>query len=260
MNRTKHAAIFSGILIAVFTSMAALAQSGASPLGIVPTPTPTPSPLTVTVATNKASYAVGENVTITYTVSQAAYIYILDIQPDGIVRQIFPNQYSLSNYVQAGTHMLPDGNYRFTITPPTGTEQLQIFASGVPLNLVTSYSEPYPMLGTTPSAAAMGVQAQIMGITPQPLWATAWTSFQITTYSYTPPGGGYYYYYPTPAPTPTPGPGYYYYPPFMGYPGGTWYWNGAQWVYGVPTSGIYWYFGTDGKWHLRITLHFGTGG
>lgn len=256
MNRTRHTALITGILIALFASTAGLAQSGASPLGIIPTPTP--STVTVSISTDKTSYAVGENVTITFTVSQASYIYILDIQPDGIVRQIFPNQYSLSNYVAAGTHALPDGLYRFTVSPPTGTEQLQIFASGVPLTLVSSYTEPFPMVGSNPGAAAMGIQAQIKGITPEPQWATAWTSFLITSYSYTPTPPGGYYYYPTPTPTPPSGGYYYFYPPFPGYPGGTWYWDGSQWVYGLPTSGVYWYFGTDGHWHLRITFHFGS--
>jgi len=247
MNRTKRTALITGILIALFASMTALAQSGAAPLGIIPTPTP--SPLSATITTNKTSYVIGENVTITYTVSLPAYVYIYDIQPDGIVRLIFPNQYSQGNYVSAGTHYLPDGQYKFTVYPPTGLEQLQIIASGAPLNLSpTQYSEPFPMIGQNPGAAALGIQAQIKGIIPEPQYVTAWTSFMILSYSY------------TPAPTPTPPTGYTFYPPFMGFPGGAWYWDGSQWVYGMPPSGFYWTFGTDGKWHLRITFHFGTGG
>ena len=167
MNRTKRAALIAGILTALFASVVGLAQSGAAPLGIIPTPTPTP--LTATITTNKTSYVIGENVTITYMVSLPAYVYIYDIQPDGIVRLIFPNQYSQTNFVSAGTHYLPDGPYKFTVYPPTGTEQLQIIASGVPLNLSpTSYSEPFPMVGSNPGAAAMGIQTQILGIIPEP--------------------------------------------------------------------------------------------
>lgn len=255
MTRTRLAGFFAVILIAVSASLAGLAQSGVAPLGIIPTPTPTT--LTATISTNKASYAVGENATITYTVSAAAYVYIYDIQPDGVVRLIFPNAYSPSNYVTAGSHTLPDGAYKFTVYPPTGTEQLQLIASGVPLNLApTSYTEPFPTVGANPSAAAQGIQAQIKGITPEPAWVTAWASFTITYYSYTPTPPMYYY----PTPTPPSGGYYYSYPPFTGFPGGTWYWNGTQWVYGMPPSGIYWYFGMDGMWHLRIVIYFGTGG
>ncbi len=264
MNRIKRATLLLGILTVFFVSALALAQSGPSPLGIVPTPTP--NPVSVSIWTDKTAYAIGENVTITYTVSQAAYIYILDFQPDGIVRQVFPNQYSTSsNYVSAGTHTLPDGMYKFTVYPPTGTEQLQIIASGVPLNLApTSYSEPFPMVGSSPSAAAMSVQAQIKGITPEPQRATAWTSFVIlTSYGSTPytPPTPYTPYTPyTPPTPPSPPSGYYFYPPFPGSPGGTWYWQDGAWHYGLPASGMYWYFGPDMMWHFRITIHFGIGG
>lgn len=255
MNRTKLATLLLGILTAFFVSAIALAQSGPAPLGIVPTPSP--SAVSVSMWTDKATYVVGENVTITYNVNLPAYVYIYDIQPDGIVRLIFPSQYSQSNYVSAGTHTLPDGMYKFTVYPPTGTEQLQIFASGVPLSLApSSYSEPFPMIGSNPGAAAMGIQAQIKGIVPEPQWATAWASFVIlASYGYTP-----YTPYTPPTPAAPPSGGYYVYPPFPGFPGGTWYWHDGQWTYGVPTDGFYWYFGTDGKWHLRITFHFGIGG
>jgi len=255
MNRTKLATLLLGILTAFFVSAIALAQSGPAPLGIVPTPTP--NPVSVSIWTDKTAYAIGENVTITYTVSQAAYIYIIDIRPDGLSQQIFPNNYfpgGSYNYVQAGQHTLA-GSWQ--IAPPLGTEQLQIIASGVPLNLApTSYGQPFPMIGSNPGAAAMGIQAQIKGIVPEPQWATAWTSFVIlASYGYTP-----YTPYTPPTPPAPPSGGYYVYPPFPGFPGGTWYWHDGQWTYGTPTDGFYWYFGTDGKWHLRISFHFGIGG
>lgn len=241
----------------VAISALAVAQGTPAPLGIVPTPTPTPTPLTVSVWTDKSAYVIGENATIYFTVSQAAYIYIYDIQLDGVVRLIFPNAYAQQNYVSAGTHALPNGSYQFTVAPPVGTEQLQIIASPLNLGLTPpAYYEPFPLVGTTPQAATTQIQVQIMGIVPVPDYASDWTSFQImTSYAYTPPS--YYPYTPPPSYPYTP-PSYSTYPPFYGYPGATWYWNGTIWMSGVPTSGWYWYFGTDGSWHFRITFHFGT--
>jgi hypothetical protein len=218
----------------------AVAQGNVAPLGIIPEPTP--QPLTVSVWTDKSNYTVGETLTIFFSVSQAAFIYIYDIQPDGIVRLIFPNAYSQANFVSAGTHSLPNGMYKFTVAPPTGTEHLQIFASPVDLGLAPPYfGEPFPMAGGDTGSASVQIQVQILGIVPEPVWATAWTSFTIhqQTYGYYPQG--------------------YFYPPFMGYPGGTWYYLGGQWHLGIPSSGWYWYFGFDGRWHLRIVFHFGTG-
>jgi len=219
----------------------AVAQESVAPLGIMPEPTP--QPLTVSVWTDKSNYAIGETLTIFFSVSQAAFIYIYDIQPDGIVRLIFPNAYSQANFVSAGAHSLPNGMYKFTVAPPTGTEHLQIFASPVDLGLSPPYfGEPFPMAGSSPGSASVQIQVQIQGIVPEPVWATAWTSFTIYQQTY-----GYYQQS-------------YFYPPFMGYPGGTWYYLGGQWHCGIPSSGWYWYFGFDGIWHLRIVFHFGTGG
>jgi hypothetical protein len=251
---TKSKILIVALLSLLAASLVAGAQN-AAPLGIIPTPNPTPTPLTASVWTDKSSYVIGENVTVYVNVSQPAYVYLYDIQPDGIVRLVFPNAYSQLNYVSAGTHTLPDGSYRFTVYPPTGVEQLQLFASPVPLGLTpSSFSEAFPMAGPSAGAAASSIQAQIMGIVPEPEWTTAWTSFTIlSSYSYTPPtttppSGGYYYYSPYP------------YPPFYGVPGGSWYWSDGAWHYGVPASGWYWYFGSDGKWHFRITIHIGIGG
>lgn len=240
-----HAARIGVLLFVVLVAASglAVAQQSVAPLGIIPQPTT--QPLTVSIWTNKSTYAVGETLTIFFSVNQAAFIYIYDIQPDGIVRLIFPNAYSQGNYVSAGTHSLPDGMYKFTVAPPTGTESLQIFASPLDLGLAPSYfGEPFPMAGSSPGSASSQIQAQILGIVPEPSWATGWTSFTIyqqQTYGYSTP----YYYYPP------------YYPPFYGYPGGTWYYEDGEWHFGIPTSGWYWYFGSDGKWHFRIVFHFG---
>jgi len=229
----------------------ALADGAVLPLGVLPQPAP--QTLTVNVWTDKSTYTVGETLRIFFSVSQAAYVYIYDIQPDGVVRLIFPNAYSQANYVAAGTHALPNGLYQFTVVPPLGTEKLQIFASPVNLGLAPPYfGEPFPMAGSDPQSATREIQVQIQGIVPVPQWATAWTSFLITqpTYAYSPPTYTYPPTYPCPPAYGCP------YPPFFGYPGGTWYYQDGQWYPGVPGSGWYWYFGPDGRWYLRIVFRF----
>ncbi len=228
-------------------------QGAPSPLGIVPSPNS--GQLTASVWMGKSTYAVGENAQIFFSVSQPAYVYIYDIQPNGVVRLIFPNAYSQNNYVSAGTHSLPDGNYRMLVSPPTGVEQLQIIASTVPLNLApTSYSEPFPQVAPDPQSAGNTIQGHIMGINPSPnpcppcpSWTTAWTSFTIvqsySSQSYCPP--------PCPPAFPV--------PPCYGCVPGYWYWYNGQWYYGNPPSGSgwYWYYGPDGKWHFTIRIKIG---
>ena len=249
--RARLGVLLIGIL--ALSGIVAVASSPA-PLGLIIDPTP--DSLSVSIWTDKPTYTIGENATIFFNISQPAYVYIYDIQPDGIVRLIFPNAYSQGNYVSAGTHSLPDGLYKFTVAPPTGTEQLQIIASPISLGLELPYSEPFPMVGPNPGAATNDIRAHIMGIIPEPNYATAWTSFTIVGYYYTPPA-------PTPPTPPTTPPSYYPwnpfypYPPFYGFPGGSWYWDGSEWHYGVPSSGWYWYWGNDGTWHFKIRICFG---
>jgi hypothetical protein len=231
-------------------SLLASAQGTPAPLGIVPTPTPTT--LTVNVSTDKPTYVVGETLRVYFAVSQPAYVYLYDVQPDGVVRLVFPNAYSQNNFVTAGSHTLPDGAYQFSVTPPTGVEQLQIIASLTPLALApTAYGEAFPQVAPNPNSAMGEIQGHIMGITPTPVWVTAWASFTITspTYGYTPSP---YPPYPPYSPAPPA------YPPFFGwFGGGTWYWEGGEWHYGVPASGWYWYFGPDGHWHFSLRIHIG---
>lgn len=234
------------VLIGLVAASAIVMADGApNPLGITPTPTPGQN-LTVGVWTDKSTYMVGETMRVYFRVNQPAYIYLYDIQPDGIVRLVFPNAFSQSNFVYAGAHVLPDRpSYQFSVTYPTGVEQLQIFASLAPLSLTPqSYREPFPM--ATPGE----IQGHIMGITPTPTWAMGWTTFTITapTYSYAPPPR----YTPPQYPPCCP-------PFFGGGVPGSWYWGCGEWHHGTPPSGWYWYFGPDCKWHFSIRIRIGTG-
>jgi len=260
MKSTSTRFVLLLLVALVAASALAFAQGTPAPLGIVPTPTP--QPLTVSIWTDKSMYVIGESTTIHFAVSQPSYIYIYDIQPDGIVRLIFPNAYSQGNYVSAGTHSLPDGLYQFTVAPPTGTEQLQIIASPLDLGLnPPAFYEPFPLVGANPQSATNEIQVQIMGIVPEPTYVSDWTSIQIvTSYGYTPPSQGY----TPPPPSYTPPPPSYSpyppsYPPFYGNPGASWYWGNGEWLFGRPASGWYWLFGPDGSWHFRIVFRFGFG-
>jgi len=169
------------VCLLLFT-VTVLAQQS-SPLGL--NPEPVVEPLAVQVWMDKGSYVEGEAAQIMFSVNQPAYVYILNIQSDGIVRLIFPNAYSQQNFVSAGVHTLPDGLYQFLITPPAGTDHLQILATLAPLQFdASSTSEPYPIVGQDPNAALDAIQVQIQGISGEatctPQWATDWCSFTIS--------------------------------------------------------------------------------
>lgn len=218
-----------------------------SPLGLVPQPIPG---LTVAIWTEKPQYYVGETARFFVYLSQPAYLYVFDIDPSGFVRLIFPNPYSPNPWKPAGTHVFPDGNYVFRVTPPAGTESLQAVAclQPIPVPLGTP-EDPYPLLGPDPQSG----KAKVLGLVPGPscgCCATAWTTFQIL------PGPVGY-----PCPPCWIGPC----PPCWGavYPGMCWYYNpatgGWQVVIGgaCPGPGWCWCLGPDGQWHFQIRICFG---
>ena len=79
-----------GLLVGLLALLGvAVVAAQPAPLGLVIDPQP--DPMAASIWTDRSSYTIGENVTIFFNVSQPAYVYIYDIQPDGIVRLIFPN-------------------------------------------------------------------------------------------------------------------------------------------------------------------------
>jgi len=229
-----------------------LAQSGPSPLGLIPTPVPG---LSAAIWTERSQYAVGETARIHFYISQAAYVYIFDIEPTGRVRLIFPNPYSPNPYRPAGTHALPDQpTYQFRVAPPTGTETLQLVACTGPLPVpMGTPADPYPLLGPDAESG----RASVLGLVPEPgcgCCVTAWTTFQIVGTTTTglwpcPPCWGI-------------GPC----PPCLGFgfvtPDGGWFCDPAgTWQFfvgGCPSGpGWCWYLGPDGRWHLKIQICFG---
>ncbi len=178
---TKIAIVGLGLL--ALWSVNAIAQN--APQGIIVVPQ---GELTVDIRTDRPAYISGQNVVITYTVNQPAYVYVFDIDVAGTVSLIFPNRFSQNNFVQAGEHHLPDNNsYIFAIAPPYGTEYLQIIATTQPISLgqLNFNAQSFPLIGTTPQAAQSLIQGAIQGLIPTGKVATAYTLFQ--TFGSTPP-------------------------------------------------------------------------
>ena len=155
------------LLMSLFAT-ASLAQ-GVAPKGIIPTP-PESNELQVSLWVDRGAYAVGDSITIRYSVNKTAYVYIWDIQPDGVATRLLPGILGSSNYVTAGTHTLSGG----TIAPPLGTEYLQILATTSPL-------DPFAYFTPNPESFQAQIEVQILGIIP--ITDRSWnvTSFEIVS-------------------------------------------------------------------------------
>lgn len=163
-----------GTMLALFLSIVALAGwgQGVAPKGIIPTP-PESTDFQVSIFVDQGAYAVGDSISIHYSVNRPAYIYIWDITPDGQANQIFPNNLpgGSSNYVVAGVHVL-QGSWR--VAPPVGTEYLQILAT-------TSPVDPFGAFIGDPRTLQAQVEAQVLGILPATERTWNFTSFDIVS-------------------------------------------------------------------------------
>lgn len=93
---------------------------------------------TVDIWTNKKSYHVGEEIRFYFRSDLDCYLTMIDYEPNGNVKVLFPNRFYRNNFIKAGkTYMIPGREYGFklNIEPPTGIERVKAIATTKPLCL-----------------------------------------------------------------------------------------------------------------------------
>lgn len=79
------------------------------------------------------TYCIGDDVRIGFRVDSDAFLTIYDLDTDGRVRVLFPNDWHNNNFVRGGrTYYLPRRGYRFEVVGPSGREYLRAVASTHP--------------------------------------------------------------------------------------------------------------------------------
>ncbi len=230
------------VLVAVVVFAAGLAALGqAFPLGLLPT---ADEPIDAHVWTMESLFYVGDPIVVHLRVSRPSFVYLFDLQPDGVVRLLFPNAFSPNNYVTS-THTLPDAAYTLTAAPPTGIEELLVFATSAPLPFAPAApTDPFPLFAEDPQEAIDTLVSLLVAMDPSLSWGVGWTALQIegTDQEQDEPGRTI----TLPAPPPP--------PPFDSFPGDAWHRANGGWSYGIPEQGWYWYYGLDDRWHLCWTF------
>ncbi len=233
MNRTVALCAVAVLLLSA--GPIALAQRG-FPLGLFPEST---DPLGAYVWTMSSQFDVGDPIVIDLRVSRPAFVYLFDLQPDGVVRLLFPNAFSTDNYVTS-THRLPDGPYELIATPPIGVEELLVFATTAPLPFsATVPTEPFPVFASDAQGAIDDLVSLLAALDPTDSWGVGWTAIQIVGTAPQQDDAEPTVTLPIP---PTQ-------PPFVSAPGDAWHFADG-WRPGIPGQGWYWYYGMNGRWHL----------
>ncbi|WP_424946641.1 DUF4384 domain-containing protein [Candidatus Spongiihabitans sp.] len=119
------------------------------------------------------TYRNGENVVLTVTTTEDAYLWIFDTGTSGKVHQIFPNQYTKENFVQANSPTtIPSDEYNFVVSYPEGTELLTVIASAsdAPLTdkLVAGVTGPFLALNGTAESVAKDLSVSLSD--QHPIW------------------------------------------------------------------------------------------
>jgi hypothetical protein len=112
---------------------------------------PTDKSIDVKVNTEKSmpgSYYTGETLNLSFSVSEDAYVAILDIMPNGRVDVLFPNKYDQNNFMKGGkTYSLPtersSTNYSLKVNSDRGREIILIIASDEPLPFLDSVTSQF---------------------------------------------------------------------------------------------------------------------
>ncbi|MDD5763517.1 MAG: PKD domain-containing protein, partial [Candidatus Bipolaricaulis anaerobius] len=142
-----------------------------------------------TVTTDKSTYAVGEPVRVTVTLSRASYVYLIELDAAGRAVFIFPNRWEPSPQLPAGTTQLPRTTaYSYTTAEPAGPEQIVGFASDrvIPY-FPTSFGTGFPILATNGALFLSQVRSWLAANVPSGSWAEASAPFTIILPTNQPP-------------------------------------------------------------------------
>lgn len=163
------------VLAAFSLWVGGLAQQESLPAGLIPTPAE--PGIEVTLEVDKPTYAPGELLFLTFTLSQPAWVYIYSIRPGGEVQLIVPNRFLQEPFFEKGEHRLPPPRgWRLRVTEPEGREYLEIIATDRPLSFYQAQSfRDHPFLSfTDPEEFARRLGELLVGS-----WGAAWTSFLV---------------------------------------------------------------------------------
>lgn len=87
--------------------------------------------MNLSISTNQAEYDVGESVQFTFSADVDCYVTILDIQPNGDIIVLFPNEFSPDNFIRGGTvYKIPSDDDEFAIAATSpGLETVKVIAT-----------------------------------------------------------------------------------------------------------------------------------
>ena len=137
-------------------------------------------PLDVDVRTDRAQYAVGDPIAVTITTSTGGYLYVYDVDAQGLVTLLYPTGgEGAGSFLPAGTYSLADlmGVAGLIVDGPAGTEHVHAVLVEQPVSLgLHGLQSP---AFTDPNAFRSTIAQRIQLSNPSLRWAWDAASFQV---------------------------------------------------------------------------------
>lgn len=135
--------------------------------------------LAIDVWTDRTSYRVGEEIRVQFTINADGFVYIYDVDAQGLVSILYPRTESGNAFLRAGSYNLASllGVSRLQVTEPTGLEHVHalLISGAVNLQLDGQRSSSFTDPNTFRSVLAQRIQA----INPALSWAWDVAAFQV---------------------------------------------------------------------------------
>ncbi len=172
LGRTSVAALLAFVLGAGM--LAAEEAKPVVPAGLIPTPDK--PGIVLSLRTDKAVYAPGETLKLTFTLPRPAHVYLYNLTSAGKVQFIVPNRFLQDTYFPAGTHTLPTRGWVLRVTEPEGVEYLQLVASEAPISFyeAKAFEKDAFLVFAQPAALAGTIQGLLGGN-----WGAVWAAYRV---------------------------------------------------------------------------------
>lgn len=176
----SHRFVHSARAWPVALAMACVVAVGQGEVPVVPQgiiPVPAEPGIVVSLVTDKATYAPGDALKLTFTLNRGAYVYLYNLTSDGKVKLLVPNRFLQNPRFPAGRHPLPTPGWTLRVTEPEGIEYLQLVASEAPLSFyeAKAFEKDAFLQFANPVAFSTQLQTFLPGTT----WGAAWTRFRV---------------------------------------------------------------------------------
>ena len=136
--------------------------------------------LSIDVRTDRSSYRIGESIQVTFTTNADGYVYIYDVDAQGLVTLLYPRAETASAFLSAGTYDLANlmGVSRLMVSGPTGVESVHGVLTSSPISLQLNGLRSSSLANPTLFRDLIAQRIQASG--PGLSWAWDVAQFQIS--------------------------------------------------------------------------------